>query len=70
MTGNCLRGSRGIVVFDGAWDQGEKEGEGAEEWKGLMKEMLTHVSTIKLFRQGHALARQREHRCRRESDPY
>jgi hypothetical protein len=44
MTGNCLRGSRGIVVFDGAWDQGEKEGEGAEEWKGLMKEMLTHVS--------------------------
>lgn len=38
MTGNCLRGSRGLVVFDGAWDQGD------EEWKGLMKEMLTHVS--------------------------
>lgn len=36
MTGNCLRGSRGLVVFDGGWDK--------EEWGGLMKEMLTHVS--------------------------
>jgi ribosome biogenesis protein BRX1 len=37
MTGNSLKGSRGLVCFDGGWD---KEGE---EW-GLLREMLTHVS--------------------------
>jgi ribosome biogenesis protein BRX1 len=36
MTGNCLKGSRGVCVFDGAW-------EGEECWR-LMKEMFTHVS--------------------------
>lgn len=36
MTGNCLKGSRGLVCFDGGW-------EGGEEWK-LLREMLTHVS--------------------------
>jgi ribosome biogenesis protein BRX1 len=36
MTGNCLKGSRGLVVFDGGWE--------GEEWKRLTKEMLTHVS--------------------------
>lgn len=50
MTGNCLKGSRGLVVFDDSWNaqggQGMTEGEGRGdgEWKGLMKEMLTHVS--------------------------
>lgn len=36
MTGNCLKGSRGLVCFDGGWD-------GDEQWK-LLREMLTHVS--------------------------
>lgn len=36
MTGNCLKGSRGICVFDGEW-------ETKEEWK-LLKEMFSHVS--------------------------
>lgn len=37
MTGNCLKGSRGIVCFDGGWDQDE-------HWR-LLKEMITHVGT-------------------------
>lgn len=36
MTGNCLKGSRGLVAFDGNWE--------GEEWKTLCKELLTHVS--------------------------
>ena len=36
MTGNCLKGSRGICVFDGEW-------ETKEEWK-LLKELFSHVS--------------------------
>lgn len=36
MTGNCLKGSRGICVFDGEWEQNE-------EYK-LLKEMFSHVS--------------------------
>lgn len=40
MTGNCLKGSRGVCVFDGAW-------EGEECWR-LMKEMFTHVSGARL----------------------
>lgn len=36
MTGNCLKGSRGICVFDGEWDT-------KEEWK-LLKEQFSHVS--------------------------
>ncbi len=40
MTGNCLKGSRGIVCFDGGWEK--------EEWSMLMKEMLTHVSRRRL----------------------
>lgn len=42
MTGNCLKGSRGIVCFDGGWDQDE-------HWR-LLKEMITHVSTPALRR--------------------
>jgi len=38
MTGNCLKGSRGICVFDGEWDT-------KEEWK-LMKELFSHVSGV------------------------
>lgn len=40
MTGNCLKGSRGIVSFDGTFDSDE-------HWK-LMKEVLTHVSISRL----------------------
>lgn len=40
MTGNCLRGSRGICVFDGAWEE-------SEHWR-LMKEMFSHVSRLGL----------------------
>lgn len=39
MTGNCLKGSRGIVCFDKGWD------EQGEEW-GLLKEMLTHTFSV------------------------
>lgn len=38
MTGNCLKGSRGLCVFDGEWDT-------KEEWK-LLKEMFSHVSSV------------------------
>jgi ribosome biogenesis protein BRX1 len=37
MTGNCLKGSRGLVSFCGGWE--------GEQWL-LMKEMLTHVSLL------------------------
>lgn len=35
MTGNCLKGSRGVVCFDGSWEG---------EHYGLLKEIFTHVS--------------------------
>ncbi|CAK9781995.1 putative ribosomal large subunit assembly and maintenance-related protein [Cutaneotrichosporon oleaginosum] len=38
MTGNCLKGSRGICVFDGEWDT-------KEEWK-LMKELFSHIFSV------------------------
>ena len=38
MTGNCLRGSRGICVFDGEWDT-------TEHWR-LQKEMFAHVFSV------------------------
>lgn len=38
MTGNCLKGSRGIVSFDKAFDE--------TEWGRLTKEVFTHVSII------------------------
>lgn len=41
MTGNCLKGSRGLVTFDAGWEARIKQGQ--EEW-GVMKEILTHVS--------------------------
>lgn len=41
MTGNCLKGSRGIVSFDSTFDSDE-------HWK-LMKEVLTHVS-VRFYR--------------------
>jgi ribosome biogenesis protein BRX1 len=36
MTGNCLKGSRGIVSFDAAFEE--------TEWGRLTKELFTHVS--------------------------
>lgn len=36
MTGNCLKGSRGLVSFDSAFDD--------TEWGRLTKELFTHVS--------------------------
>ena len=36
MTGNCLKGSRGILSFDKAFDE--------TEWGRLTKEVFTHVS--------------------------
>ena len=42
MTGNCLKGSRGLVCFDGAWE--------GEEWGRLMKEVLTHVCYLRFFK--------------------
>ncbi|BEJ15649.1 hypothetical protein CspHIS471_0502540 [Cutaneotrichosporon sp. HIS471] len=38
MTGNCLKGSRGICVFDGEWDT-------KEEWQ-LMKELFSHIFSV------------------------
>ncbi|ORY34794.1 putative ribosomal large subunit assembly and maintenance-related protein [Naematelia encephala] len=38
MTGNCLKGSRGLVLFDGGWDTDE-------HWR-LLKEMFTHVFSV------------------------
>ena len=35
MTGNCLKGSRGILSFDKAFDE--------SEWGRLTKELFTHV---------------------------
>jgi ribosome biogenesis protein BRX1 len=40
MTGNCLKGSRGIVSFDRAFDE--------SEWGRLVKEVFTHVSTVRI----------------------
>lgn len=37
MTGNCLKGSRGILSFDVAFEE--------TEWGRLTKELFTHVST-------------------------
>ena len=36
MTGNCLKGSRGVLSFDNAFDE--------TEWGRLIKEVFTHVS--------------------------
>jgi hypothetical protein len=36
MTGNCLKGSRGILSFDAAFEE--------TEWGRLTKELFTHVS--------------------------
>ena len=36
MTGNCLKGSRGILCCDSAFDE--------SEWARLTKELFTHVS--------------------------
>ncbi|WWC92748.1 uncharacterized protein L201_007707 [Kwoniella dendrophila CBS 6074] len=38
MTGNCLRGSRGIVTFDGNWEK--------DESTKLMKEIFTHTFSV------------------------
>lgn len=38
LTGNCLKGSRGIVCFDKSFDE--------TEWARLTKEVFTHVRTL------------------------
>lgn len=38
MTGNCLKGSRGVVSFDKAFDE--------SEWGRLTKEVFTQVSAF------------------------
>ena len=38
MTGNCLKGSRGLLSFDEAFE--------ATEWGRLVKELFTHVCVI------------------------
>lgn len=38
MTGNCLKGSRGILSFDKGFDE--------TEWGRLTKEVFTHVSIL------------------------
>jgi ribosome biogenesis protein BRX1 len=40
MTGNCLKGSRGILSFDAAFEE--------TEWGRLTKELFTHVSRLLL----------------------
>lgn len=42
MTGNCLKGSRGILSFDKAFDE--------SEWGRLTKEIFTHVRELFPFR--------------------
>ena len=41
MTGNCLKGSRGILSFDKGFDE--------SEWGKLTKEIFTHVRDSALF---------------------
>ena len=41
MTGNCLKGSRGLVSFDSAFDE--------TEWGKLTKEVFTQVRFISYF---------------------
>jgi ribosome biogenesis protein BRX1 len=41
MTGNCLKGSRGLVSFDSAFDE--------TEWGKLTKEVFTQVCFISYF---------------------
>jgi hypothetical protein len=41
MTGNCLKGSRGILSFDKAFDE--------SEWGKLTKEIFTHVRELVLL---------------------
>jgi len=41
MTGNCLKGSRGILSFDAAFEE--------TEWGRLTKELFTHVSFFFFF---------------------
>jgi hypothetical protein len=38
MTGNCLKGSRGLLSFDAAFEE--------TEWGRLTKELFTHVSVL------------------------
>lgn len=40
MTGNCLKGSRGLLSFDKGFED--------SEWGRLTKEVFTHVSTMGL----------------------
>lgn len=42
MTGNCLKGSRGLLSFDASFE--------TTEWGKFVKELFTHVSDFSLFR--------------------
>ena len=44
-SGNCLKGGRGVVVFDQSFEQGSAGGAG-KEYKGLVKEMLSGVFCV------------------------
>lgn len=41
MTGNCLKGSRGLLSFDKAFEQ--------TEWGKLTKEVFTHVRSLSCY---------------------
>ncbi|PGH17715.1 hypothetical protein AJ80_04723 [Polytolypa hystricis UAMH7299] len=43
--GNCLKGGRGVVVFDKSFDDGEVMRTG-NEWRGLVREMLRSVFCV------------------------
>ncbi|WEW56371.1 Ribosome biogenesis protein brx1 [Emydomyces testavorans] len=43
--GNCLKGGRGVVVFDPSFDEGEVMKTG-NEWRGLVREMLRGVFCV------------------------
>jgi hypothetical protein len=42
MTGNCLKGSRGLLSFDASFE--------TTEWGKFVKELFTHVGDFSLFR--------------------
>lgn len=44
-SGNCLKGGRGVVVFDPSFDDGEVMKTG-NEWRGLVREMLRGVFSV------------------------
>ena len=43
--GNCLKGGRGVVVFDQSFEKGSAGGAG-QEYRGLVKEMLSGIFCV------------------------